>query len=165
MWQCFKIQCFRISRFRYWEDGYQWWDPTEWTNHLGRCSRGPSLASRVTFLKGTLNAKPKVWKIGGERKTRENDIKYTCLSAVNKSLEGICFKSKHAASVWSPGSGRFGKRRVMSQCAEAASQAVCGAQGPLFKVFKPALTGLKCDVFCIFILLFCFCYFHKEPFH
>lgn len=152
-WQCFKMQGFRASRCRCWEDGYQRGDPIKWANHWGRWSRDPFPAPRVTFLNGTPN----------ERQMRENDIQYACLSAVNTSLAGLCFRSKHAASVWSPGSGSFGKRRVMSRCAEAASQALCGAQGPLFKVFKPALTGLDCDVFCIFILLFC--YFHKEPFH
>lgn len=127
----------------------------KWANHLGRWSRDPSPASRVTFSNGTPN----------DRHTRENYTQYARLSAVNTSSAGLCFRSKHAARVRSPGSGSFRKRRAMSRCAEVASQALCGAQGPLFKVFKPALTGLNCDAFCIFILLFCFCELHKEPFH
>ena len=141
IWQCFKMQGFRVSRCRCWEDGYQWGDPIKWANHLGRWSRDQSPASRVTFLNGNPN----------DRQTRENYTQYACLSAVNTSSADLCFRSKHAAWVCSPGSGSFGKRRAMSRCAEAASQALCGAQGPLFKVFKPALTGLNCDAFCIFI--------------
>lgn len=133
------------------------WLPTRGLNQESKSFREVKQRPISSLQSYLLNGTP------NERQTRENDIQYVCLSAVNTSLAGLCFRSKHAASVWSPGSGSFGKRRVMSRSAEAASQALCGAQGPLFKVFKPALTGLNCDAFCIFILLFC--YFHKEPFH
>lgn len=82
---------------------YQWWDPTEsTTNFLREAKQTPisSLRSHGSekYPKGQIQALKKK-KIGGWRKTRENDTKYTFLSTVNKSREHPLQKQTQGISV------------------------------------------------------------------
>lgn len=89
----------------------------------------------------------------------------THFSVQSVSLEIVCFQSQCAALVesqlWPVREVQAGTTTCYGQVTSFGGQ----VEGPLFKVFKPSLTGLKCHVFYIFIHSSCLCDFYQRSFY
>lgn len=133
--------------------GFQWWDPKEWITNLLRefMKQGPSRPQSCPFWEAPRMGKQDL----KHRRFTENkgqDSKHTFSSTVNKSREHP-LQSKHQASCCAR-AGRFGKRRAVSQCAEANAQAARGAKGSLWKFSNQP--SLAWNVMSFAFSFFCF---------